>query len=591
MSSQLENEASFEATALGFLWRQFTRPKPLPVGITLAGEVAIVTGSNIGLGLSVCRQFLELGLSCLIMGVRSQAKGDAAAAQLRRDFPNAVVLVWIVDMESYDSVRVFANRCESLDRIDIVILNAGLIKTPYTVVRATGNEVTLQVNYLSTALLTILLLPILKAKRAAGASRPSVLSLVGSDSMYENGVELRGPILPQFQREDSFSQFSWYGKSKLLQTIFVSKLADVVSPDDVLVNVSNPGMTRGTDFFRGYPAFIIRLIAIGQWVLARPVRVAATTYLDAVLVQGEKSHGSFTSDWAIKPYPKIWYTPEGRELKERLWEETMVELNFAGASKIFEFMRQLSSDSNNIVVGLVRDKASTEKAVAEELAGRSNIHVVQSDIADYEALKNAVAKTAEITGGSLDYLVANAAYISKFDAYDPIGALGDSPEELEQDLLKSFKVNVVSNIHLINLFMPLIRAGTARKVIALSTGMADLDPINKYEVQIGSGYAMSKAAMNIAIGKFHAQYKEEGILFMSICPGVVETGHYKTATPEQMEKVGGMFRKFVTSNPQFEGPATPEAAIKDVISVWEKASIEGGNGGTYVSHHGNKQWL
>jgi hypothetical protein len=55
--------------------------------------------------------------------------------------------------------------------------------------------------------------------------------------------------------------------------------------------------------------------------------------------------------------------------------------------KQFEFVRQLSSDSNNTVIGLVRDKSTTEKAVAEELAGRSNIHILQADITDYEAIK------------------------------------------------------------------------------------------------------------------------------------------------------------------------------------------------------------
>ncbi|KAF3073956.1 Short chain dehydrogenase yanD [Trichoderma lentiforme] len=339
MSSQLGSEASFEATTLGFLRRQFTRPKPLSAEITLDGRVAIVTGSNVGLGLSACKQLLQLGLSHLVMGVRSQAKGDVAASQLRKSFPSALISVWIIDMESYDSVCAFASRCASLDKIDIVILNAGLIKTPYTVVQATGNEVTLQVNYLSTALLTILLLPILKAMKVGSDSRPPVISIVGSDLMYEHEVELKGPVLPQFQQEETFNQFSSYGKSKLLQTLFVSKLAEFVNPNDVLVNVSNPGMTGGTDFFRGYPALMMKLIAIGQWILARPVNVAATTYLDAVFVQGEKSHGSFTSDWTIKPYPKLWYTPEGQELKERLWEETMEELNFVGAAKIMNDLK------------------------------------------------------------------------------------------------------------------------------------------------------------------------------------------------------------------------------------------------------------
>lgn len=97
-------------------------------------------------------------------------------------------------------------------------------------------------------------------------------------------------------------------------------------------------------------------------------------------------------------------------------------------------------------------------------------------------------------------------------------------------MLKSFQINVVSNIHLINQFMPLILAGNARKVIALSTGMADLDPINQYELDTAPGYAISKAAMNVAIGKFHAQYKKQGVLCMSICPGAVETGHFKNGT-------------------------------------------------------------
>lgn len=53
----------------------------------------------------------------------------------------------------------------------------------------------------------------------------------------------------------------------------------------------------------------------------------------------------------------------------------------------FEFLRQLSSDSNNIVIGLVRNKAATDQAVAHELAGRSNIHILEADITDYEAIK------------------------------------------------------------------------------------------------------------------------------------------------------------------------------------------------------------
>ncbi|KAK2603626.1 hypothetical protein QQS21_004207 [Conoideocrella luteorostrata] len=301
MSADLEKGASSEATFIGFLRRQFTKYKPLPAGTTIAGETAIVTGSNIGLGLSACRQLLELGLSHLVMAVRTQAKGDDAALQLRKDFPSSTIDVWVVDMGSYDSVRAFATRCESLPRLDIVILNAGVLNEVYRVSPA-GNEMTLQVNYLSTVLLTMLLLPILKAKKAKDATRPPTISVVASDTIYKSMVDLHSPVLPQFQQPKKYSAFHWYARSKLLQTFFIAKLAEFVPPEDVLINQANPGATSGTDFFRGYPSYVLKtIVSIIQKMVARPVDLAATTYLDAVLAQGKGSHGSFTSDWTIKP--------------------------------------------------------------------------------------------------------------------------------------------------------------------------------------------------------------------------------------------------------------------------------------------------
>lgn len=93
MSTKLESEASLESTVFGFLCRRLTGPKPLPAGIQLTDQVAIVTGSTVGLGLEASRQLLQLGLSRLVMGVRSQVKGDAAAAQLRSAFPSATISV------------------------------------------------------------------------------------------------------------------------------------------------------------------------------------------------------------------------------------------------------------------------------------------------------------------------------------------------------------------------------------------------------------------------------------------------------------------------------------------------------------------
>ncbi|KAK4234446.1 hypothetical protein C8A03DRAFT_47221 [Achaetomium macrosporum] len=257
----------------------------------------------------------------------------------------------------------------------------------------------------------------------------------------------------------------------------------------------------------------------------------------------------------------------------------------------FEFLRQISQDPSNTVIGLVRDKASTEKKVSEQLSGRSNIHILQADLTDYEAMQRAVADTAKITGGTLDHLIANAAYVSTWDSYDPIGVLGNTPEKLEEEMLKCFKVNVVGNVHLFNLFMPLVLRGRAKKVVSISSGTSDIDPARQYDVAVFSAYAISKAALNLAVAKFSAQYRKDGVLFMSICPGMVEAGHHANATPEQLRKLEGVLAKFKSYAPHFTGPTRPEDAIRDVISVWERASVENGDGGSFVSHHGNKQWL
>lgn len=106
-------------------------------------------------------------------------------------------------------------------------------------------------------------------------------------------------------------------------------------------------------------------------------------------------------------------------------------------------------------------------------------------------------------------------------------------QELSDEFHKSMEANVLANIHLYNVFMPLILQGTIKKVVAISSGIADIDWINNYEIAALSLNAMSKAALNVVTAKFNAQYKRDGVLFLSVCPGFVDTGHFieRTAKP------------------------------------------------------------
>lgn len=102
---------------------------------------------------------------------------------------------------------------------------------------------------------------------------------------------------------------------------------------------------------------------------------------------------------------------------------------------------------------------------------------------------------------------------------------GKDPATLETELTEMFQTNVIGNVHVLNLFMPLILKGNVKKVVALSTGLADLEITRAHNLHENAPYAISKAALNMAMGKFSAEYAKDGVLFISICPGVVETGN------------------------------------------------------------------
>ena len=102
----------------------------------------------------------------------------------------------------------------------------------------------------------------------------------------------------------------------------------------------------------------------------------------------------------------------------------------------------------------------------------------------------------------------------------------DKPDEVEEVSANLMQTNVVGNVHLFNLFLPLVLKGKVKKVIAISTGLADLNLTNDCDIDICALYGASKAALNVVVAKFSAQYKKDGVLFMSVSPGLVEVGRY-----------------------------------------------------------------
>lgn len=303
MSIHLQDQASPQSTILYNARRQFHGIPPVPADTNLLGKTALITGSNVGLGLECARHFLKLRASRLIMAVRSLSKGEAAAARLRAEFPAARIEVWQLDMESFRSVQAFAARCDrDLDRLHVAVLNAGLARLAFERVReGKRRETTVQVNYLATALLAVLLIPKLRPSGSApGAGR---LTIITSDSALRATVPVPedGGILDWVDDPKNFDSFAQYARSKLLISAFAARLAEEIDPKEVIVNSSNPASTKGTAFFRDVDHWFLNMaVGLMQGVLARTAAEGARIYVHSSLVLGKESHGSFT-DWAVRP--------------------------------------------------------------------------------------------------------------------------------------------------------------------------------------------------------------------------------------------------------------------------------------------------
>jgi hypothetical protein len=114
--------------------------------------------------------------------------------------------------------------------------------------------------------------------------------------------EPSGSLLDVLDAEEGFDGFDQYGKTKLLLPMFISKLAEIVSADDVIINVVNPSSTRGTALMReskgqyAAQAFVF----ITGIIFGRNIVDGTRQYLHSALVLGKESHGSF-GDWVIRP--------------------------------------------------------------------------------------------------------------------------------------------------------------------------------------------------------------------------------------------------------------------------------------------------
>src|SRR3954453_18509197 len=172
------------------------------------GRVAVVTGTNSGLGFVTARELARAGATVL-MTSRDPPRGADAEQRLRAAGPGADGRLEALDLAALGSIRAFAGRVSAAyDGVDVLVNNAGVMAVP----RATtvdGFEMQLGTNHLGHFALTGLLLPRIRDRVVTIAS----------------GAHRFGRMnFGDLQSERHYQRWLAYGQSKPANLLFMGEL-------------------------------------------------------------------------------------------------------------------------------------------------------------------------------------------------------------------------------------------------------------------------------------------------------------------------------------------------------------------------------
>ena len=236
----------------------------------MSGKICIVTGANSGIGKETALGLAQMGAR-VVMVCRNAEKGKAVLEEIRRESGSSQVELLIADMSSQVSVRVLAEQIrQRCPRLDVLVNNAGGA-VPARTLSADGFELTLATNYLGAALLTLLLLDLLKA------SAPSRIVNVSSSEAQQARLDMHDL---QFERR-KYRGFAAYGQAKLLMNTFTFELARRLAGTGVTANCLHPGAVA-TNIWSAVPLILKPIIAVVKpFMLSSKQGAAVSLYLAA----------------------------------------------------------------------------------------------------------------------------------------------------------------------------------------------------------------------------------------------------------------------------------------------------------------------
>ncbi|KAI7850912.1 hypothetical protein BDC45DRAFT_487410 [Circinella umbellata] len=202
----------------------------------LSGKIAIITGSNTGIG-KLCATEMARKNCEIIVASRSEDKGQAAVADIKSATGNQKVEYIKLDLMSLKSVKAFADQFKSkYDKLDILLNNAGVMSCPYGL-SEDGIETQFATNHMGHYYLTMQLLPILIK---SGPSR-----IVNVSSMAHLFTTVSVPKFEQVSRKKGYNATIQYGFTKACNILFSRELTRRLESkgiSNVYVNCNHPGI-------------------------------------------------------------------------------------------------------------------------------------------------------------------------------------------------------------------------------------------------------------------------------------------------------------------------------------------------------------
>lgn len=199
----------------------------------------IITGANGSIGFEATRGMLKRGKS-VIMACRNIEKAVPLKHKLEEEFPQSHILLKKIDLSDFQSVIKFADELKAEEiKPSGLLNNAGIINREFSLT-ADGYENSIQVNFLSVALLINILTPIMQPKSV----------IVNTISVTRKLSEINKNIF--IADKNKFRQLGTYSESKLALLYYTAQLASRKC-NDFRINATDPGIVDSD------------MITMGKW--------------------------------------------------------------------------------------------------------------------------------------------------------------------------------------------------------------------------------------------------------------------------------------------------------------------------------------